>query len=98
MKNQTHDKSRRAILKGLVSIPVIAIAGFQSTSSFAAMLTADDPTAKALSYTDKSTTAGQTCAGCNLYQGGTAASGPCPIVPGKDVAATGWCKSWVAKV
>lgn len=25
MKNQTHDKSRRAILKGLVSIPVLAL-------------------------------------------------------------------------
>ena len=96
MKNQTHDKSRRAILKGLVSIPVLAIAGFQSTS-YAAMLSADDPTAKALSYMDKSTTAGQTCSNCQLYQGGTAANGACPIFPGKDVAAAGWCKSWVAK-
>ena len=97
MKNQTHDKSRRTILKGLVTIPVLAIAGFES-KSYAAMLTADDPTAKALSYTDKSTTEGQTCANCNLYKGGTAAAGPCPIFPGKDVAAAGWCKSWVAKV
>ena len=96
MKNQTHDKSRRAILKGLVSIPVLAIAGYQSTS-YAAMLSADDPTAKALSYTEKSTAAGQTCANCSLYQGGTAAAGPCPIFPGKDVAAPGWCKSWAAK-
>ena len=96
MKNETHDKSRRAILKGLVAIPVVAIAGFHSTS-YAAMLSADDPTAKALSYTDKSTTAGQTCANCSLYQGGTAATGPCPIFPGKDVAAAGWCKSWIAK-
>ena len=96
MKNKTHDKSRRAILKGLVSIPVLAIAGFQSTS-YAAMVTADDPTAKALGYTDKSTTAGQTCANCVLYQGGSAATGPCPVFPGKDVAAAGWCKSWAAK-
>ena len=97
MKNQIHDKSRRAILKGLVSIPVLAIAGFQSTS-YAAMLSADDPTAKALSYMDKSMTAGQSCANCQLYQGGTAATGPCAIFPGKDVAAAGWCKSWIAKV
>ena len=96
MKNQTHDKSRRAILKGLVAIPVVAIAGFQS-NAYAAMLSADDPTAKALSYTDKSTTAGQTCANCGIYQGGAAATGACPIFPGKDVAAAGWCKSWVAK-
>ncbi len=96
MKNQTHNKGRRAILKGLACVPVVAIAGFQSTAN-AAMVSADDPTAKALAYTDKSTTAGQTCANCSLYQGGTAAAGPCPIFPGKDVAAAGWCKSWVAK-
>ncbi len=96
MKNQTHVKSRRAILKGLVSIPVLAITGLPSTS-YAAMVSADDPTAKALSYTAKSTTAGQTCANCSLYQGGTAAAGPCPIFAGKDVAAPGWCKSWAAK-
>ena len=96
MKNQTPSKSRRAILKGLVSIPVLAITGLPSTAS-AAMLSADDPTAKALGYTAKSTTAGQTCTNCSLYQGGTAAAGACPIFPGKDVAAAGWCKSWVAK-
>ena len=97
MKNKTHDKKRRAILKGLASIPVLAIAGYQSTSH-AAMLSTDDPTAKALAYTAKSTTKGQTCANCNLYQGGSAAAGACTIFPGKDVAAAGWCKSWVAKV
>jgi hypothetical protein len=97
MKNQSHDKGRRAILKGLVGIPVLAIAGFQSTASYAAMVAADDPTAKALAYTDKSTTAGKSCSNCMLFQGGAAASGPCPIFPGKEVAATGWCKSWAAK-
>ena len=96
MKNQTADKSRRAILKGILGIPVVAIAGFQSTS-YAAMVSVDDPTAKALAYTEKSTMEGQTCANCSLYQGGGAAAGPCPIFPGKDVAAAGWCKSWVAK-
>ena len=97
MKDQTHDKSRRAILKGLAAIPVVAIAGYQS-KSYAAMVSADDPTAQALGYVAKSAVEGQTCANCNLYQGGTAAAGPCPIFPGKDVAAAGWCKSWVAKV
>ena len=96
MKNPTHSKSRRAILKGLASIPVIAVTGLPSTAS-AAMLSADDPTAKALGYVAKSTVDGQTCANCSLYQGGTAASGGCPIFPGKDVAAAGWCKSWVKK-
>jgi len=96
MKNKTHNKSRRAILKGLVAIPVVAIAGFQSTSSFAAMLSTDDPTAKALGYTEKSTTKGQTCSNCSLYKG-DAAAGTCTIFPGKQVAGPGWCKSWAAK-
>lgn len=96
MQKQKFDKSRRALLKGLAGIPVIAVAGFQ-TSAQAAMLSMDDPTAQALQYTDKSTVEGQSCANCGIYQGGSAASGPCPIFPGKDVAATGWCKSWVAK-
>ena len=95
MSNQNTDKSRRAILKGMLGIPVVAIAGMQSAQ--AAMLSVDDPTAKALAYTENSTTAGQNCANCGIYQGGTAASGPCPIFPGRDVAAAGWCKSWVAK-
>lgn len=97
MKKPTHDKSRRAILKGLAAIPVVAIAGVHS-KSYAAMVSADDPTAKALAYVAKSTVDGQTCANCNLYQGGDKAAGPCPIFPGKDVAAAGWCKSWVAKM
>lgn len=95
MKNRNTDKSRRAVLKGLIGIPVVAITGIQTAR--AAMLSVDDPTAKALSYTDKSTTDGQSCANCGIYQGGSAASGACPIFPGKDVAAAGWCKSWVAK-
>ena len=96
MNNQTTDKSRRAVLKGLIGIPVVAIAGYQSIAH-AGMLSMDDPTAKALGYTDKSTVDGKNCANCGIYQGGSAASGACPIFPGKDVAAAGYCKSWVAK-
>lgn len=89
--------SRRSILKGMAAIPVIATIGFQGKAS-AAMLSVDDPTAKSLGYVEKSTVEGQNCANCNLYQGGSAAAGGCPIFPGKDVAAAGWCKSWVKKV
>ena len=89
--------SRRTVLKGLAALPVIAAIGYHGGAS-AGMVSPDDPTAKALEYTDNSTQEGQTCANCNLYQGGTAASGGCPIFPGKEVAAAGWCKSWVAKV
>lgn len=96
MSTSKKQVSRRAVLKGLAAIPVIAAVGYHGSAS-AEMVSPDDPTAKALEYTEHSTHEGQSCSKCNLYQGGAAASGPCPIFPGKDVAATGWCKSWVAK-
>jgi hypothetical protein len=96
MSTNKNEVSRRTVLKGLAAIPVIAAVGYHGSAS-AEMVSADDPTAKALQYTEHSTEAGKHCGNCNLYQGGTAASGPCPIFPGKDVVATGWCKSWVAK-
>lgn len=91
-----NDISRRTLLKGLAAIPVVAAVGYAAVAS-AEALSSEDPTAKALGYTPNSTTAGQSCSVCNLYQGGTAAMGGCPIFAGKEVAATGWCKSWVAK-
>jgi anaerobic selenocysteine-containing dehydrogenase len=97
MSTKKNQVSRRSVLKGLAAIPVIAAFGYHGSAS-AAMVSVDDPTAKALQYTEHSTEAGKSCSTCNLYQGGAAASGACPIFPGKEVAATGWCKSWVAKV
>lgn len=42
--------------------------------------------------------ADQTCANCALYQGTAGAdAGPCPLFPGKQVAAQGWCSSYVKK-
>ena len=96
MSTSKNQISRRTVLKGLAAIPVITVVGYHGGAS-AAMVSTDDPTAKALEYTEHSTHKGQSCANCSLYQGGTAASGPCPIFPGKDVAAAGWCKSWAAK-
>jgi hypothetical protein len=88
--------SRRNMLKGLAAVPVVAIAGYSAAAS-AEMLKPDDAVAVALGYVEKSATDGQTCANCNLYQGGSAATGGCPIFAGKEVAAAAWCKSWVAK-
>ncbi len=96
MSNNNKQVSRRSLLKGLAAIPVVAVVGYQGKAN-AAMLSVNDPTAKALGYVEKSTVAGQNCINCNLYQGGTAAAGGCPIFPGKDVAGAGWCKSWVKK-
>jgi hypothetical protein len=96
MKKQNADQGRRSILKGLMGIPVIAVAGFQ-TSAQAAMVDVNDPTAKALKYTDHSTVAGSSCSSCALFSGGTADKGPCAIFPGKEVAATGWCASYAKR-
>ena len=41
--------------------------------------------------------AGQACGNCIMYQGGKDAFGGCPIFPNKQVAAKGWCKSYVKK-
>lgn len=41
---------------------------------------------------------GHQCSTCALYLGKAGdAEGPCPLFPGKHVAAVGWCNSWVKK-
>ena len=66
-------------------------------------LTLDDPTAKALNYTEDASKAGpprqagQTCANCNFFQGGSAAFGPCQLFPGKAVNTKGWCSGYAKK-
>lgn len=96
MSNQTPDKSRRTLLKGVLAAPAITLAGFHGSAQ-AALLAESDPVAQALGYVTTSATDGQACANCALYQGGGAAQGGCPIFPGKEVLAAGWCKSWVVK-
>jgi hypothetical protein len=71
-------------------------------------LTAQDPQAQALHYTedaskidaskDPSHTAGAKCANCKLYQGANGAPlGPCLLYPGKAVSADGWCMGYQKK-
>ena len=78
-----------------------------STSAMAqgAMVSANDPQAKALAYVPDATkaknakyVAGQSCTNCQLYQGKAgAASGPCPLFAGKQVDAKGWCTAYAKK-
>jgi hypothetical protein len=66
-------------------------------------LTTDDPTAKALNYTEDNTKAGaphqagQECSNCNFYQGAAAGYGPCQLFVGKAVNAKGWCSGYAKK-
>ena len=102
MKSQKTDQTRRSFLKGIAAIPVVSIAGYQATAQaggHGAMLSVDDPTAKALGYVEVSVVAGKNCANCNLYTGAAGAdAGPCAIFPGKAVTAAGYCNSWIPKM
>ena len=101
------DESRRQLLKKLaLGVPLTPIAWVSSQALLAAdgpLVTADDPTAKALKYTNDASKAadakpGSKCANCALYQGAAASEqGGCLLFPGKSVKAAGWCSSWTAK-
>ena len=90
--------------------PVASVALLAGRGAFAAdtpMVDEKDPQAAALGYVGDATkadkakfktyAAGQTCASCQLYQGGTAPAGVCPLFAGKHVAAKGWCSAYAKK-
>lgn len=66
-------------------------------------LATDDPTAKALNYTEDATKApppheaGQGCTNCNFFHGGASGYGACDLFPGKAVNAKGWCAGFAKK-
>jgi len=71
------------------------------------MVDEKDPAAQSLGYVSdakrsdaarfKNYASGQACNNCQLYGGGTAASGPCPLFAGRAVASSGWCSAYVKK-
>jgi hypothetical protein len=101
------DQSRRRLLLNIalggVLIPIAAVCIGDAIGADAPLVTADDPTAKALKYVGDASKApdakpGSNCANCSLYQGATGSpQGGCQFFPGKSVKATGWCSSWIAK-
>lgn len=85
-----------------------ALAAVQGVARAAAKVEEADPQATALGYRADTTKVdakkyprhdnAQKCAACQLYQGKAGdAAGPCPIFANKEVAAGGWCSSWVKK-
>src|SRR5215472_10303223 len=104
---QVTDESRRRLLKSVtLGAVLVSVAGLPLRAAIAAdlpLVTADDPTAKALQYVPDASTAhgakpGSKCATCQNYQGAAgSAQGGCVLFPGKAVKATGWCSSWTAK-
>jgi hypothetical protein len=93
-------KRRAIISRGLAAGTIAAAAGLIASriSLAGASLDPKDPTAKALGYVAQSTKTDAKCSNCTQFQGKAGdAEGPCTIFPGKDVAATGWCLSWIKK-
>ena len=98
----TMNYQRRALISRGLAAGAVATAGglFASRRSLAdAPLDQNDPTAKVLGYVTQSIKTDAKCNNCTQFQGKAGeAQGPCIIFPGKDVAAAGWCLSWVKKV
>lgn len=102
MTNATNEH-RRAVTKLLgmgafFAIPLATVTSLLPRKSLAASLV--DPSsaeAQALQYTDSSTKEQAACHLCTFYQGDQAEQGPCPLFPGKEVKATGWCLTFTPK-
>ena len=99
--------SRRLFLK---LVPMAGLAATLSPRLLAApeALHETDPLAMNLGYKADTATVdgkkypnhqpGQSCAGCQLYQGKSGdKDGPCSIFAGKLVSGKGWCSAWVKK-
>ena len=105
------DPSRRRFLAGAgTAIGAAALVGAlprQARADDLPHLAPTDATAQTLGYVEDATkadkakfptyTAGNTCANCNFFQGGTAAWGGCQLFPGKAVIAKGWCSAHAKK-
>lgn len=85
-----------------------SVTGLTGQAMAQSMVAENDPQAAALGYKADATkvdkakfpryAAGQNCASCAIYQGAAkAASGGCPMFPGKQVSAKGWCSTWTKK-
>jgi hypothetical protein len=103
--NPTNGGRRRFFALASTGIGAAALISALPRDAFAddlPHLTLDDPTAKALNYTEDASKApaphqaGQTCANCNFFHG-AAGYGPCDLFPGKSTNAKGWCSGYAKK-
>jgi hypothetical protein len=106
--------ARRALIKAAMGgalLPLLGLgAGGVAVAADAALvpLKPDDPTAKALGYTEDATKVDlklnpahkpdQSCSGCVQFKGKAGdARGGCNLFAGKSVNSKGWCKVWAKK-
>jgi len=105
-------KERRALLKaaviGAVTLPIMGLAGTASAQAALVALKPEEPTAKALGYSEDATKVDmklnpthkpeQNCSKCVQFKGKPGdARGGCNIFVGKTVNAHGWCKVFAQK-
>lgn len=98
------DKNRRKFVTmvgaSAAVIPLTALVG--TLPSYAdghlPMVDPESAQATALQYMEESDKPEQNCANCTLYQGKVdGKAGPCPLFPGNEVTAAGWCSAYVPK-
>jgi len=88
--------------------PAPTSAAAPADTSSLPMVSPQDPMAQTLGYVAVASTTdkgkhpnyaeGQLCSNCALYAGAAGSEkGPCPLFPGRNVAAAGWCVSYVRK-
>jgi len=100
--------SRRHFIRLAACSGAVLIAGREALAADPPMVDEKDPQAAALGYVADATKVnkakyasykdGQLCSNCQFYQGKAgSASGPCPVLGGKGVAAKGWCSAYAKK-
>jgi High potential iron-sulfur protein len=106
MSNSIDRRSFGRICAGLVTLTVSGAHRLAHAADLA-HVDAAGPQAQALGYVEDASksdkvkfpayVAGSTCAGCLLFQGGTAQWGACALFAGSAVNAKGWCSAFAKK-
>lgn len=96
----TMNTRRRFMLQAATAAIALPLFG-QAFAQALKKLTADNPTAVALKYTDNAATTkepthklGSNCANCQFF---TTATGACTLFSGFAVSPKGWCTAWAKK-
>jgi hypothetical protein len=94
--NKTRRRFINAFATGAIAIPLSGLVSPRlAQAADMPKLNPEDPAAKSLLYTHKSTDASKLCSGCQFYTGAADAEwGACVIFPDKLVSAGGVCNSW----
>jgi len=98
MKDMNRRKFNKLLGASVVGVPLSGlIAQLPSHADDLPMVDPEAANAVALQYTNASEKDGMVCGSCSLFQGGDAEKGPCPLFPGANVSALGWCSAYVPK-